>query len=598
MKIALRLSIIAILTILCMTIAFAAQADAITLYKDITNPIWMVNKEGIQYFVFWNHGSQYINLTRITFDFNASAMVNSILKSELGNDKITYLDVTANTSFNDTGTDKVIVNLTNPITIEPQGYAEWILTFKGASQPAQDNLTAIINASFTDGSNFTNRFFLNIKSPTICVSTAYKIIGLYNKFTEATGANNTIQNGTTYTFVFNTSEYSNHNFEGNATIKFSQAFTNITAVSGGTASATVCSGNSCNCTAPGRGISGDSFTCNVNATIPQLINNLDYTMNVTFTGPTSVYTLSELLLRPNPPPLQIHSCNISSTNFELPGSTTITAHVTPPFLTTLVQAQITGPENVNLTLNGGPIYNNTYTPNLTGVYNVTIKANYYLGNSVTLNCGSFNVTAPTQPLVIHNCTINPTTFELPNNTNISAYVTPPSLVTSVKAEITGPSNATINLSPPGPSYSNLYTPVVEGAYNVLIKANDSRGNSKNLSCTQFTASAPIIPPPVYQCEGIYSLGIALQPSIVDVNKTKALLNFNYYCAKNLLGLWTYNFYFEMKYINGSYVNLDGVDVKYGLYPPQGSTVYALNRPSLLNRGSYYEQVIVTIGVWV
>lgn len=200
-----------------------------------------------------------------------------------------------------------------------------------------------------------------------------------------------------------------------------------------------------------------------------------------------------------------------------------------------------------------------------------------------------------KPQII-NCSVDPRDFELPNNTYISAVVIPAGSVT-VYANVTGPSPEIVSLAQHGNNYSEYYTPALDGDYNVTIFA--SRGNNiVNLSCGSLVARQPVFPPPIVQCQGVYSLGIAAQPSILDYNKTKAFLDMSYYCARNLLGLWSYDFYFEVKYLNGSFVKVDDTNVQYGKYPPPDAQIFVLNRPSLFRTGATYDQVMVTIGVWV
>jgi len=242
-------------------------------------------------------------------------------------------------------------------------------------------------------------------------------------------------------------------------------------------------------------------------------------------------------------------------------------------------------------------YNFTATNNITRIQFTDLGIPDSLGtflDNVSLKC-TF-----AEPLRIHNCSVSPRDFELPNSTYISAFVTPVGQVTEVKAEVTGPASQVIPLNiVSGSNYSDYYTPVIDGNYSVVIFAKDSRNNTANLSCGTLSSHEPLFPPPIVHCEGIYSLGIAAQPSILDSEKAKAFLNLNYYCARNLLGLWNYDFYFEVKHLNGSYVNIDGRDVKYGKYPPPDATIFVLNRPALLRSGSLtYEQVMVTIGVWI
>jgi hypothetical protein len=204
------------------------------------------------------------------------------------------------------------------------------------------------------------------------------------------------------------------------------------------------------------------------------------------------------------------------------------------------------------------------------------------------------------PPVIHSVQISPTQVTAPGLVRIAANVTDDRMVSFVQAIITGPQGRTLPLFlESGITYSNNFSLPLEGTYSANFRAGDNRGQMTELLGGTFSGIAPVFPPPLIECEGIYSLGIALQPAIIDVDKTRALLGLNYYCARNLLGLWTYNFYFELRYMNDTFVQIDGEDVRYGLYPPTGATVFELDRAALLRTSpTTFEQVTVTIGVWV
>lgn len=109
---------------------------------------------------------------------------------------------------------------------------------------------------------------------------------------------------------------------------------------------------------------------------------------------------------------------------------------------------------------------------------------------------------------------------------------------------------------------------------------------------------PPFPPTVDKCQGVYSLGIAIQPMVIGEEKVESFMNSDYTCAKNILGLWNYEFYLELKYFNETFVEVNGTPVQYGKYPTADAKVFTINRPALYKIGSAYEEVKLTMGVWI
>lgn len=107
---------------------------------------------------------------------------------------------------------------------------------------------------------------------------------------------------------------------------------------------------------------------------------------------------------------------------------------------------------------------------------------------------------------------------------------------------------------------------------------------------------PLEKPTAEECENLSSIGFAsdINTAVLDADKIAAVLNSfesDYYCLKNILGLWDYNFYIiltnpagtEYATIYGWDTNLTGV---YGVFP--GNNVLVSNIP-----GSYAEQLEVS-----
>jgi hypothetical protein len=201
------------------------------------------------------------------------------------------------------------------------------------------------------------------------------------------------------------------------------------------------------------------------------------------------------------------------------------------------------------------------------------------------------------PMKIDNISVSPNNIILGNSTTISADVKPIVIDgyngitanTHVWAEIKDINNMTVDtvdLSLTGSScmhlcglgghFSGVYKPTREGNYYVIIHAelvvpticgvrhiceiNKTGGNfSVYLPPTHY-------PPSSKMCGNISTIGFAIIPGVLDAHKIEKLFSLNYYCAKSILGLWDYNMFLEITYLNGTYVKLNGVNLVYGVPP--------------------------------
>lgn len=505
MKNTIKPILISILVLLLTNVALASQADNVLIYQSTPDPSARVSKPEIAYVTIFNNGAESVNLTEIINNWSVK-QIQDISNAFIGNDKIGYFDVKANTTV----INNTIVNLSlkNGIVIEPKNFVSFYYSFQIKDSSADKNNTITINAIFSDNSSKIREVPISIKDDAM---TIIRFNVDENEGFAAIGANDTILPYQQRLFIFNITELTNSKpYTGTVSFTFPEQFTDINGTNIGNVSSN-CTGNLCTCSF--NGLKGESQTCAVLATIPEI--------------PDSHF---------------------------------------------VIIADLTGKNNT-----GHPYVNHTSE--------LVVR---------------LSIPPPAAPLKIHNCTIEPRVFEVPGTTVISAFVTPPGLISQVYANITGPSQKILQLNQQksSPNFANNFSPVLDGNYSVVIYAKDKRNNTANLSCGTINAIAPVFPPPVGKCEGVYSVGLASQPLIIEPAKAKALTNLNYYCVRNLLGLWTYDFYFEMKYLNGTVVNVDGVDIKYGKYPPSGAVVFALNRLALLNTGTGYVPVVLAISVWM
>ena len=91
-----------------------------------------------------------------------------------------------------------------------------------------------------------------------------------------------------------------------------------------------------------------------------------------------------------------------------------------------------------------------------------------------------------------------------------------------------------------------------------------------LSITLAYIDQPETAPTANQCYNIKSLGLTSDGYSLDADKVIALTYFDYDCAKNILGLWDYDFFIAITDIGGGYEEIENLYVAYGLWP--GKTI--------------------------
>ena len=183
------------------------------------------------------------------------------------------------------------------------------------------------------------------------------------------------------------------------------------------------------------------------------------------------------------------------------------------------------------------------------------------------------------PPVIHYVNATPTTLYFGNYVDVYSKVTDNTGVAFVKARIKGPVNREILLTK---EYNHVFHarfyPSFEGDYDVSVYAEDVFGNNASFIDGKIHVLSPVSPPSPIYCNNITSLGVVEIPGVIDSEKLLSLFNLSYYCAKNVLGLWDYDFYLEITYPNGSFVFINDTALVYGRYP--GKTIHVYGLPSL------------------
>lgn len=177
-----------------------------------------------------------------------------------------------------------------------------------------------------------------------------------------------------------------------------------------------------------------------------------------------------------------------------------------------------------------------------------------------------------------------------------------------------------------------YTPPTDGNFSVIVYVENMCDAVANGTIEYFIVKPPTQPPSPQACRDISHIGLAKRPGVLDQNKLESLFfNLNYFCTKNILGLWDYEIFMELTYPDGTYVNLQGKNLFYGRAPGRMQTVYGIrgeamqspyysivsdsnrvdypmqrrttrimrfSRMALLETDSGYELVRLTLGVWI
>lgn len=98
-------------------------------------------------------------------------------------------------------------------------------------------------------------------------------------------------------------------------------------------------------------------------------------------------------------------------------------------------------------------------------------------------------------------------------------------------------------------------------------------------------------PTAADCSNVTSLGlikngITLDPAKITAFFTASDDSLKYYCVKNILGLWDYDMYLEITYLNGTYVILDDTMLVYGVYPGRTTSQSILKQVDRTILGQY------------
>ncbi len=297
-------------------------------------------------------------------------------------------------------------------------------------------------------------------------------------------------------------------------------------------------------------------------------------------------------------------------------------------------------ENTNCILNMCFCYVNL-TPNNFEICEINAKTPSEFGHYI-IHASNLGFTSVSELLVrvmpppvcpkpsIISTNISPREIDFGTSTQIEASVIGAPPVTNVWAEING---EIIILEgegiPPYKNYSLEYFPENDGEYDVLIFAENICG-IVNESAGILIVRPPVEPPGPIACKNISYIGLSKRPGVLDEQRLESLLNLNYYCAKNILGLWNYDVFIEITTLDGTYINVDGKNFFYGRAPGRTEILYGIegesikspyysviqdptrldhplqgrtsrmmrfNRMVLVETDSGYELVRLTLGVW-
>jgi hypothetical protein len=251
-------------------------------------------------------------------------------------------------------------------------------------------------------------------------------------------------------------------------------------------------------------------------------------------------------------------------------------------------------------------YSNEWSQNLnrtgalvSGVNNVSnyVYANISNFSSIFAPVGRLTAEEPPTPPVIMGISIMPSTIYPNETSDIIAVVTDVSGVNYVYARVEDNSQTNVMMSNVGgDNYMGTYHPDIAGTFSVYVVANDSFGTSGEQYGGQLTVLEPS-PPSREQCYNISSLGLMGQSAHVSGEKLNKFVQINYYCLKNILGLWTHDFYFEVRYLNNTLVTIDGIPIQAGISSYAESNVVVSNRMALMEYNGMLVPITVTLGVW-
>lgn len=239
--------------------------------------------------------------------------------------------------------------------------------------------------------------------------------------------------------------------------------------------------------------------------------------------------------------------------------------------------------NLNKTIFGGHYLYFFEETSQVGTYHLRFFANDTLGSSNNDSQTFFSVGEITLPRFL-SWGIAPSHTEALKKTIISAQVFDESGISYVKAFISGPEEVELQLNENNPgNYSIDYYPPIDGEYTVYLVAEDVFGNQNQTEGAVLYVSTPVTPPSKEACKNVSSLGIMSTNFRLSAEKVNALMKLNYYCAKNILGLWDYDFYIEITDLSGNYVVLNDIMLVYGVYPGKiqpSDILYQVDRTKL------------------
>ena len=173
--------------------------------------------------------------------------------------------------------------------------------------------------------------------------------------------------------------------------------------------------------------------------------------------------------------------------------------------------------------------------------------------------------------------LNPKKLAVFEKMQINSVVLSQNPIEFVEARITGPKNETVLLTKNGDSYFGEYVPQIDGQYVMVLYARDIFNNSNTSDTEPFSVSAPLFPPTADKCHGILTIGLLNRNLQLSPQKARQLVNFNYYCTKNILGLWNYDFYIEILKQDGMLLEIDGREMAYGKMPDPTANIRAFNK---------------------
>ncbi len=306
----------------------------------------------------------------------------------------------------------------------------------------------------------------------------------------------------------------------------------------------------------------------------------------------------------------VYETNVTPEEIELGESVSIQADVAGSIMEQVnipienVWAEING--TFNLTMDyvegngneGDVIFRGTfkteYEPETAGNYSVVVyienKPRNRPGNIANGTTEYFNVISecPEPEIIYANITPNQTTFG--NSVKIETNVTGTPPIKNVWAEINGHSRKLeisegTNLSG---TYILNYFSSKDGNFLVTIFAENMCGALTNKSAGNFIILPPEEPPGPVPCGNISKIGLAQRPGVLDEQKLEYLLDLNYYCTKNILGLWEYEMFIEITNLDGTYIKVNQRNFFYGKAPGRPQVAYGMEGESLTS--PYYSVV--------